>query len=82
MLWLTAALRKIGAASILECGGKRLILTQKNPCWTCIVNPLDLLDFQCFDGRGCPTGLPAKPATRLFYRLVGRFWMSSTWFFG
>ena len=50
-----------------------LILTQKNPCWTCIVNPLDLLDFQGFDGRGRPTGLPPKPATRLCTGLFGGF---------
>src|SRR5881394_1973887 len=60
-------------AKRLECVRFILILTQKNPCWTCIVNPLDLLDFQCFDGRGCPTGLPAKPATRLFTGLLGGF---------
>ena len=60
-------------AKRLECVRFILILTQKNPCWTCIVNPLDLLDFQGFDGRGRPTGLPAKPATRLFTGLLDGF---------
>src|SRR2546426_7917795 len=63
----------VAAPAALECGGKQLILTQKNPCWTCIVNPLDLLDFQGFDGRGRPTDLPPKPATRLCTGLLGGF---------
>src|SRR2546426_2604759 len=59
--------------TVSECARPRLILTQKNPCWTCIVNPLDLLDFQGFDGRGRPTDLPPKPATRLCTGLLGGF---------